>query len=389
MSTVVTIDSTALELEAGKAYLFADNSGVETLYKYQLASGTTGNINTGVLTALGVDVDSLPVIVYQADLLNCLNEIISSVDGVTVAHSNKAAASVEYVKRSVSTKLDKSEYLTKTAVIEQKISDLETNGGGSGGTTVVESGITEVYNTVDTSASLSVEDGKCYRFQQPLTQLTVTNVARGLKGSSIMFVCANNTTVVSDVTQVVIGASNIYNSAEQYSWSIPATSLVATGTDRVFTKSFEGPEPGTDEGIRSETASWVYTCSFNTANNRWEIYGTCTFNVGSEDEGTLEEVVIEGLFAYGDDGVTDIASVAWSFDQGAELLPAGHGNMSDPYVTNISDEQVVSNGPSIQFPGTVNRDKSSASFVAGGAYCVNIWNNLMTIVEVELGTEGI
>lgn len=296
MSTVVTIDSTALELEAGKAYLFADNSGAETLYKYQLASGTTGNITTSVLTALGVSVDSLPVIVYQADLLRCLNETISSVDGVTIANDGKASASVEYVKRSVSNKLDKAEFLTKTAVMEKRIADLEGDDDGSptpGGTTAPSS-ITEIYDTTNTTATVAVEDGKCYRFKQPLANLVVSSVERGLVGSSMLFKCQNRAGL-ADPTVVKIGAYGhwYYNSDNEFvdnytaphEWSLVPVDMTATGTNRVYRASFTGKDPGIEDpnnqgcagGINTTNADWVLECKFDTTANRWQITGSYSY----------------------------------------------------------------------------------------------------------------
>lgn len=287
MSTVVTIDSTALELEAGKAYLFADNSGAETLYKYQLASGTTGNITTGVLTALGVAVESLPVIVYQADLLRCLNETISSVDGVTVANDGKSSASVEYVKRSVSNKLDKADFLTKTAVIEKKIADLEEGGGSStpGTEQPAASGITEIYDTASTTATLNVEDGKCYRFKQPLGRLIVNSIERGTIGSTIMFTCTDAVNVIKATSVVIGGYGYKYNSEpsgggfdEEFSIELVADSLVTTGINRRYSASFIGKDPGVNPtGARSDSANWTYTCYYSTSANRWEISAQCTY----------------------------------------------------------------------------------------------------------------
>ena len=302
MSTVVTIDSTALELEAGKAYLFADNSGVETLYKYQLASGTTGNITTGVLTALGVSVDSLPVIVYQADLLRCLNETISSVDGVTVANDGKASASVEYVKRSVSNKLDKAEFLTKTAVMEKKIADLEENGGGSSnpGSTPAPSSVTEIYNTTDTTATVAVEDGKCYRYKLPLSSLVVSSVERGLTGSSMLFKCQNRSSL-ADPSVVKIGAFGhwyynddnefVNNYTAPHEWTMAVVDGTVAGTARVYEASFTGADPGIEDpnnaghvgGVQSDSASWLLRCAFNTTANRWQITGSYSYTIPGED----------------------------------------------------------------------------------------------------------
>ena len=302
MSTVVTIDSTAFELEAGKAYLFADNSGAETLYKYQLASGTTGNINTGVLTALGVKVADLPVIVYQADLLNCLNETISSVDGVTVANDGKGSASVEYVKRSVSTKLEKAEFLTKTAVMEKKIADLEENGGSGtpGSQSPAGPSITEIYNTTDTTAQVAVTDGTCYRYKLPLSSLVVSSVERGLKGSSMLFKCQNRSSL-ADPSVVKIGALGhwyynddnefVNNYTAPHEWTMAVVDGTVSGTARVYEASFTGDDPGIEDpnnsghvgGVQSDSASWLLRCAFNTAANRWQITGSYSYTLPGED----------------------------------------------------------------------------------------------------------
>ena len=301
MSTVVTIDSTAFELEAGKAYLFADNSGAETLYKYQLASGTTGNINTGVLTALGVKVADLPVIVYQADLLNSLNETISSVDGVTVANDGKGSASVEYVKRSVSTKLEKAEFLTKTAVMEKKIADLEENGGSNTpGQSPAEPSITEIYNTTDTTAQVAVTDGTCYRYKLPLSSLVVSSVERGLKGSSMLFKCQNRS-ALADPSAVKIGALGhwyynddnefVNNYTAPHEWTMAVVDGTVSGTARVYEASFTGDDPGIEDpnnsghvgGVQSDSASWLLRCAFNTTANRWQITGSYSYTLPGED----------------------------------------------------------------------------------------------------------
>ena len=302
MSTVVTIDSTAFELEAGKAYLFADNSGAETLYKYQLASGTIGNITTGVLTALGVKVADLPVIVYQADLLNSLNETISSVDGVTVANDGKGSASVEYVKRSVSTKLEKAEFLTKTAVMEKKIADLEENGGSGtpGSQSPAGPSITEIYNTTDTTAQVAVTDGTCYRYKLPLSSLVVSSVERGLKGSSMLFKCQNRS-ALADPSVVKIGALGhwyynddnefVNNYTAPHEWTMAVVDGTVSGTARVYEASFTGDDPGIEDpnnsghvgGVQSDSASWLLRCAFNTAANRWQITGSYSYTLPGED----------------------------------------------------------------------------------------------------------
>ena len=124
MSAVVVIDSTSLEIPSGHAYLFADTSSESTVYKYQISTGTPHELTVGVLNALGVAPSSLPKLVLQSDLLDALSKTISSTTGVTVAHENKGSVSASYVERKVGNKVNKADFLTKIAVLEQKLADV-------------------------------------------------------------------------------------------------------------------------------------------------------------------------------------------------------------------------------------------------------------------------
>ena len=124
MPTVDTLDPATFEVPSNQALLYSEVSGSETLYKYKLSSGTTGTVTTAIIAALGVKLTELPALVYQADLLACLNETFASVADLTIATSTKA--STEFVKKVAATKVSKSEYLTRMAQTPT-ISDMETS----------------------------------------------------------------------------------------------------------------------------------------------------------------------------------------------------------------------------------------------------------------------
>lgn len=123
MSAVVVIDSTSLEIPSGHAYLFADTTGESPVYKYQTATGTPHELSVSVLTALGITTSSLPKLVLQSDLLEALSNTIST-SGLTIAHNNKGSVSAGYVDRKVNNKVSKAEFITKIAVLEQKMADV-------------------------------------------------------------------------------------------------------------------------------------------------------------------------------------------------------------------------------------------------------------------------
>lgn len=111
MSTVDIMDPTTFEVPSGQALLYAEVSGNETIYKYKLTSGSTGTVNTSILAALAVKSADLPVLVYQADLLGCLNESFATVADLTIATSTKA--SVDFVKKVAAQKVNKADFLTR------------------------------------------------------------------------------------------------------------------------------------------------------------------------------------------------------------------------------------------------------------------------------------
>ena len=124
MSTVDTMDPTTFTVPSGQALLYTEVSGSETLFKYKLSSGTTGTVNAAILTALGVKVADLPVLIYQTDLLACLNESFATVADLTIATGAKA--SIDYVKKMAATKVNKSDYLTRMAQTPT-VTDMETS----------------------------------------------------------------------------------------------------------------------------------------------------------------------------------------------------------------------------------------------------------------------
>lgn len=138
MSTVDTMDPTTFTVPSGQALLYTEVSGSETLFKYKLSSGTTGTVNTAILTALGVKSADLPVLIYQTDLLACLNESFATVADLTIATGTKA--SIDYVKKMAATKVNKSDYLTRMAQTPT-VSDLETSLSAKADQSDVESAL--------------------------------------------------------------------------------------------------------------------------------------------------------------------------------------------------------------------------------------------------------
>ena len=122
MSTVDTMEPTTFTVPSGQALLYTEVSGSETLYKYKLSSGATGTVSTAILTALGVKVSELPVLIYRTNLLACLNESFATVAELTIATGTKA--SIDYIKKIAATKVSKSDFLTRMALTPTK-SDLE------------------------------------------------------------------------------------------------------------------------------------------------------------------------------------------------------------------------------------------------------------------------
>ena len=158
MPTVDTLDPATFEVPSNQALLYSEVSGSETLYKYKLSSGTTGTVTTAIIAALGVKLTELPALVYQADLLACLNETFASVADLTIATSTKA--STEFVKKVAATKVSKSEYLTRMAQTPT-ISDMETSLSAKADQSDMESALggkadkTNVYTKQETNEAIS------------------------------------------------------------------------------------------------------------------------------------------------------------------------------------------------------------------------------------------
>lgn len=178
MSTVDTMDPTTFAVPSGQALLYTEVIGNETLYKYKLQSGTTGAVTTAILAALGVKEANLPVLVYQADLLSCLNEAFASVADLTIATSTKA--SIDYVKKTAATKVNKSDYLTRMAQTPT-FADLETS----------------LSNKADSSDVNSALDGKADKNNTYSKDEVNTLVAETLAGQSAV---ADGTTIEGDGT---------------------------------------------------------------------------------------------------------------------------------------------------------------------------------------------
>ena len=73
MSTKINVDPTTYSVPTDQALIFFTNDNGVITYQYKLHSGSTGNIPEIYIKNLGLNLNALPSLVYQADLLKCLN----------------------------------------------------------------------------------------------------------------------------------------------------------------------------------------------------------------------------------------------------------------------------------------------------------------------------
>ena len=182
MSNMGAIDPATYVVPDGQALLYTEVSGSETLYKYRFTSSsgasTTAVIDAAVVNALGVKTSELPMLVYKADLLACLNESFATVAQLTIAASSKA--SIDYVKKVAATKLGKADFLTKISQYPT-LNELET-------------GLSIKANADDVDDSLALKADKSNTYSKDevnqLISTAVTNIS----------ITADQTTIVGDGT---------------------------------------------------------------------------------------------------------------------------------------------------------------------------------------------
>lgn len=118
MSVSISVDPTTYTVPANQALIFSTVADSVTTYQYKLSSGSTGSIPVAYVKALGLSDTDLPALVYQTDLLKCLNNTFDSVSDPRSALYQKATRA--YEKHLDIQKLNKSAFLKELTYLATK-----------------------------------------------------------------------------------------------------------------------------------------------------------------------------------------------------------------------------------------------------------------------------
>ena len=118
MSTKINVDPTTYLVPSNQALIFSTTDGNVKTYSYKLTSGSTGVIPGNTVVSLGLNDENLPSLVYQHDLLKCLN---GTFEGYSDPRSSLAHKSTKiYEKLLDLQKLNKAEFLNELTSLATK-----------------------------------------------------------------------------------------------------------------------------------------------------------------------------------------------------------------------------------------------------------------------------
>lgn len=260
MSTVL-INQVNVTLPSDQVYLFAETNNGSVVYKYKYAGSNgdvTGTISESVMTALGVRVSSLPVLVYKTDFLLKLGVNYVAINDIVVA--NKAYQEVIDIIQT--NKVDKCDFLTKLGVIDTRISSLECQE-------VID-------NSSDVIDIQLLKDGMHYKYTKSIRgDIVIENIEKGFRGSSVVFTAIDKV-VTNPMSSITIhleddGARDCDVEDYKVTISLGLSSTGTSVTDAVFDTYLSGC--ATPDGSEND-CNYSYNCQFNTESNRWEITGS-------------------------------------------------------------------------------------------------------------------
>ena len=130
--SLTNINPETYTIPSGLVLIYKENN----LYKYKSYRGEIGELDSEIyLKRLGIDPDSssLPVLVYNYDLLNAIGTPVIEVDDKksVIATSNKSY--YDYVEHIINKKIDKPTFLTEIENLKSSINSIEGGNLPSGG----------------------------------------------------------------------------------------------------------------------------------------------------------------------------------------------------------------------------------------------------------------